>query len=42
MSEKSERLFEAIGNVNDKAVDEAAQAMEKRRKPRRWRGWRRR
>ena len=39
MSEKSERLFEAIGNVNDKAVDEAAQAMEKRRKPRRWLRW---
>lgn len=36
MSEKSERLFDAIGNVNDKAVDEAAQAMEKRKKPRRW------
>lgn len=39
MSEKSERLFEAIGNVNDKAVDEAAQAMEKRRKPRWWLRW---
>lgn len=36
MSEKSERLFAAIGDVNDKAVDEAARAMEKRKKPRRW------
>lgn len=39
MSEKSERLFDAIGDVNDKAVDEAARAMEKRKKPRRWLRW---
>lgn len=35
MSRQSERLFAAIGGVDDRAVDEAAQAMEKK-KPFRW------
>lgn len=35
MSKQSERLFAAIGGVDDRAVDEAAQAMEKKR-PFRW------
>lgn len=34
MSRKSERLFAALSDVNEQAVDEAAEAMEK--KPRRW------
>ncbi|MDE7261921.1 MAG: hypothetical protein K2N78_07700 [Oscillospiraceae bacterium] len=37
MSKESERLFAAMNDVNDKAVDEAAQAME--RKSRRWIRW---
>lgn len=33
MSRESERLFAAMNDVNDKAVDEAAEAMEKRKSP---------
>lgn len=36
MSRESERLFAAMSDLDDKAVDEAAEAMEKRKKPWFW------
>ena len=39
MSDKSERLFQAMSEIRDEAIDEAAQEPPAKRKPHRWKRW---
>ena len=39
MSDKSERLFQAMSEIRDEAIDEAAQEPPAKRKPHHWKRW---